>query len=90
VATYIGVAIYVILYVGYSVYDKFVLRSTTHFIPADQVDLDSSAVWGRGEGSLVREREREQMDSRRKEVEIHAGSHSYALSMWLRRIRERG
>lgn len=54
VATYIGVALYIILYCGYSVYERFVLHRSTHFVPLREVDLVTDAVWGPGEGEEVR------------------------------------
>ncbi|PPR08190.1 hypothetical protein CVT24_001573 [Panaeolus cyanescens] len=45
VATYIGVALYIVLYTGYSVYQKIVLGEKNHFIPISDVDFETNAVW---------------------------------------------
>ncbi|KAL6307122.1 amino acid permease-domain-containing protein [Sparassis latifolia] len=58
VATYIGVALYVILYAGYTLYERFWLKKTAHFVPLSEVDLETDAVWGRGEGQRNREYDR--------------------------------
>lgn len=83
VATYIGVGVYILLYLGYSIYDRFVLKSPYHFVPIDEVDLDTDAVWKEGEGALIRQRERE--ESQRKE---EAEGSSYATLNWIRRMRK--
>ncbi|KJA17730.1 hypothetical protein HYPSUDRAFT_146045 [Hypholoma sublateritium FD-334 SS-4] len=57
VATYIGVALYIVLYSGYTLYERFVLGRTTHFVPLKEVDLVTDAVWGPGEGAAVRARD---------------------------------
>ncbi|KAJ3505855.1 hypothetical protein NLJ89_g7194 [Agrocybe chaxingu] len=58
VATYIGVALYTILYTGYTLYERFFLGRTQHFVPLAEVDLVTDAVWGPGEGPGIRARER--------------------------------
>ncbi|CAA7259463.1 unnamed protein product [Cyclocybe aegerita] len=58
VATYIGVALYTILYTGYTLYERFFLGKTKHFVPLAEVDLVTDAVWGPGEGPAIRARER--------------------------------
>ncbi|KAI5999785.1 amino acid permease-domain-containing protein [Pisolithus orientalis] len=57
VAAYIGVALYLVLYVGYIVYERFILGKREHIIPLLKVDLDTDAVWQRGEGLQVRQRD---------------------------------
>ncbi|KAF8582413.1 hypothetical protein K439DRAFT_155882 [Ramaria rubella] len=57
VATYIGVALYIILYAGYGLYERFWLNRRQHFVPLLEVDLDTDAVWKSGEGHLIRERD---------------------------------
>ncbi|KAH9947189.1 amino acid permease-domain-containing protein [Amylocystis lapponica] len=64
VATYVGVALYVLLYGGYTLYERVCLGKTTHFVPLADVDLDTDAVWRRGEGAHVRERERAEKEAR--------------------------
>lgn len=59
VATYIGVALYIVLYSGYTVYDRFYLKRTTHFVPEHEVDLITDAVWGPGEGAAILEKDNE-------------------------------
>ncbi len=84
VASYIGVALYIVLYAGYTLYDRFVVRSPLHFVPLMEVDLDTDAVWRPGEGQLIRAREREEI--RRKE-EMEGSAHG--LRHWVRRVRAR-
>jgi len=54
VATYIGVALYIILFFGYTIYERFYEGKTKHFIPSSEVDLASDAVWEPGQGDLIR------------------------------------
>ncbi|KAH8092518.1 amino acid permease-domain-containing protein [Cristinia sonorae] len=85
VATYIGVVLYAILYAGYTIWQRFflapALRPETHFVPLFQVDLDTDAVWRKGEGVLVREREREE-----KERKIQEEGGRFGLAWWLRKV----
>ncbi|THH29789.1 hypothetical protein EUX98_g4389 [Antrodiella citrinella] len=83
VATYIGVALYAVLYVGYTLWERFLVspRPACHFVPLHQVDLDTDAVWRKGEGELVRERDREEKEAKRRE---DAGK--YGVGVWLRRV----
>lgn len=57
VATYIGVVLYIILYGGYTIYERCVLGKNQHLVPLLQVDLDTDAVWKRGDGIQFRERD---------------------------------
>ncbi|KAF9008054.1 amino acid permease-domain-containing protein [Cyathus striatus] len=50
VATYIGVADYVILYVGYTIYECIFEERRSHFMPLMEVDFISDALWTSGEG----------------------------------------
>lgn len=54
IATYLGVALYAILYGGYTLWERYWLKHKPHFVPLLEADLDSNAVWGRGEGARVR------------------------------------
>ena len=54
VATYIGVALYIILFFGYMIYERFVQGKTTHFVPITEVDLKSDTVWEPGQGDGIR------------------------------------
>jgi len=66
VATYIGVALYVLFYGGYVIYERFILKiQRPHFVPLLQVDLVTDAVWQEGEGDQVREKDRQQKLARR-------------------------
>ncbi|EJD55389.1 hypothetical protein AURDEDRAFT_109729 [Auricularia subglabra TFB-10046 SS5] len=59
VATYLGVGTFTMLYVGYTIYEKFVLKlSKPHFVPPHEADLDTDAVWGPGEGEAIKAKER--------------------------------
>ena len=53
-ATYIGVAVFVLTYVGWTAYELLWLRKRAHFVPLLDVDLDTDAVWGPGDGVRVR------------------------------------
>ncbi|KAG1837510.1 amino acid permease, theoretically lysine-specific [Suillus subalutaceus] len=55
VATYIGVALYIILYLGYTIYERFGLGIRQHFVPLLEVDLQTDAVWKPGEGAMIRD-----------------------------------
>jgi len=57
VATYIGVAVYIVLYLGYILYERFALSRRKHFVSLEEVDLDTDAVWKPGEGKMMRERD---------------------------------
>jgi amino acid permease len=57
VATYIGVALYIVLYFGYTIYERFGLGIRQHFVPLLEVDLQTDAVWKPGEGTMIRDRE---------------------------------
>jgi amino acid permease len=57
VATYIGIALYLVLYIGFSIYQRFYLHEH-HFIPLTSVDLDTDAVWPRGHGVILRRQEK--------------------------------
>lgn len=48
---------YVVLYAGYTLYEYLWLRKRTHFVPLNEVDLDTDAVWGPGEGRRIRAEE---------------------------------
>jgi len=78
VATYIGVGVYMLLYLGYTICDR---KSPYHLVPTEKVDLDTNAVWKRGEGVLVRERE---SDKFKVKEETEGLSHSFRH--WVRRI----
>ena len=57
VATYIGVGLYALCYAGYTLYERLWLKQRTHMVPLLSVDLDTDAVWGRGEGVKIREQQ---------------------------------
>ena len=65
VATYIGVVLYIILFLGYMIYERFYEGKTTHFVPSSKVDLASKAVWEHGQGDLIRARDREESKKRK-------------------------
>jgi amino acid permease len=58
VATYIGVAVYLILYVGYTLFERFGQGKHRHFVPVDEIDFETDGVWRAGEGKIVREADR--------------------------------
>ncbi len=67
-ATYIGLATYLVIYAGYAIHERLYHNKTTpHFIPLLEVDLDTDAVWKRGEGKITREREAHEMEQAKAE-----------------------
>ncbi|KAG1736432.1 amino acid permease/ SLC12A domain-containing protein [Suillus paluster] len=56
-ATYIGVALYIVLYIGYTLYERFWRGIRQYFVPLLEVDLETDAVWKAGEGAMIRDRE---------------------------------
>lgn len=89
VATYIGVALYAILYAGYTLYERFVIpvsrRPPYHFVPLLQADLDTDAVWRKDEGVLIREKEREEKKLSEKQQEATDGVR-YGVWRWVKRM----
>jgi len=55
-ATYIGVTLYLVLYVGYTLYERFGLGICRHFVPLLEVDLETDAVWKPGEDAVAVDR----------------------------------
>ena len=49
--------IYVVCYAGYWLWERFWLGQRRHMVPLAEVDLDTDAVWGPGEGVRIREEE---------------------------------
>ena len=64
VATYIGVALYIILFLGYMIYERFWEGKTTHFIPKSKVDLASDAVWEPGQGDQIRAQDQKESEEK--------------------------
>ncbi|KAI0782594.1 amino acid permease [Abortiporus biennis] len=83
VATYIGVAFYALLFIGFIIYQRYFLREPRIFIPILEVDLDTDAVWKQGEGDIIRQRDRELKE--KKELEEGA---MHGLRHWIRRLRK--
>ncbi|KAI9060005.1 hypothetical protein FKP32DRAFT_1679296 [Trametes sanguinea] len=67
VATYLGLVVYIVCYIGYWLYERFWLKQTTHLVPLMDVDLDTDAVWTAGGG--VRMREEEQLAREKRDAE---------------------
>ncbi|EMD40284.1 hypothetical protein CERSUDRAFT_62300 [Gelatoporia subvermispora B] len=83
VATYIGVALYVILYVGYTIWARIVLNTRTFLIPLNEVDLDTDAVWAPGDGERIRAQEQKEREAAEMESGVRHG-----LRYWLTRVRK--
>ncbi|KDR84458.1 hypothetical protein GALMADRAFT_56386 [Galerina marginata CBS 339.88] len=64
VATYIGVALYIILYSGYTIYKKFIVGKGHHFVPVSEIDFATDAVWRPGDGDAVRARDRQEREEK--------------------------
>ncbi|KII94543.1 hypothetical protein PLICRDRAFT_33339 [Plicaturopsis crispa FD-325 SS-3] len=73
VATYVGVALYIILYGGYTLYERFHLKERQHFVPLLKVDFETDAVWGPGEGEVIRSRDREEAEKKKAEDQDTTG-----------------
>ena len=56
-ATYLGVALLVALYVGHVMYEQCVLGQRGRLVPLLEVDLDTDAVWTAGDAVRFREAE---------------------------------
>jgi len=57
------VALYIVLYGGYTIYEKLVLgRRGQYLVPVKDVDLITDAVWGPGDGDVVRARDKKEHD----------------------------
>ncbi|GAA5831043.1 hypothetical protein JCM3766R1_006215 [Sporobolomyces carnicolor] len=56
VAVWIGLAYFAVLYIGFSIHQRFTSK-TPHFVPLAEADLDTGAVWGPGGGREWREKE---------------------------------
>ena len=67
VATYIGVAVYIVAYFGYWAYELFWLKKRSHMVPLTEVDLDTDAVWRPGDGARIREEEAEEREKELRE-----------------------
>ncbi|GAA5948701.1 hypothetical protein JCM3765_004979 [Sporobolomyces pararoseus] len=82
VAVWIGLAYFLILYVGYSIHQNLT-TDTPHFVPLAEVDLKTGAVWGEGGGREWREKEA----SEKQELKKEKGTRGYILhkikdSLW--------
>lgn len=58
VAAYIGVAVYIVLFCGYVIYERFYEGKKRHFIPKSEVDFVTDAVWKPGDEDVVRAQDR--------------------------------
>ncbi|KAJ8594082.1 hypothetical protein M405DRAFT_809739 [Rhizopogon salebrosus TDB-379] len=56
-ATYIGIILYVALYIGYTMYERFRLGIRQHFVPLLEVDFETDAVWKPGEGAMIQDQD---------------------------------
>lgn len=43
------------LYIGYTLYERFGLGIRQHFVPLVEVDLETDAVWKPSEGTTIRD-----------------------------------
>ena len=69
VATYIGVVLYIVLYAGYAVYERFGLGRRQHFVPLLEVDLETDATWKAGDAARFREDEKKE-DERKASMSL--------------------
>jgi len=67
IATYIGVALYIIFYFGFTLWERFCQQKRPHFVPLLEVDFETEAVWRPGQGAVIRERDRLEDEARRGE-----------------------
>ena len=70
VATYIGVALYVILYSGHTIYERFYEGKTRHFVPKSEVDLVSDAVWEPGRGDQIRAQDQKESEEKESSMKL--------------------
>lgn len=83
VATYLGVIFFMFLYLGYTIYERVFINPPYHIIPLAEVDLDTDAVWKKGEGEMVRQQDRDEDERRaREEATVHG------LKNWVLRMRK--
>lgn len=59
-AVYIGLAYFIVLYAGYSIYQRVKQPELRHFVPLLECDFETGAVWGRGGGQIVKDEEEEE------------------------------
>jgi hypothetical protein len=69
IATYIGVTLYIILYFGFTLWERIHQTKRPHFVPLLDVDLETDAVWKSGQGAATRERDRLEEASRIEKIE---------------------
>ncbi|ORY89404.1 amino acid permease/ SLC12A domain-containing protein [Leucosporidium creatinivorum] len=67
VAVYIGLAYFLVLLVGYSIYHKITQPGVPLFVPWAECDFDTGAVWKRGGGALVWEEEKAAKEELKRE-----------------------
>jgi amino acid permease len=84
VATYIGVALYVMFYLGYSVFERFYEGKSKHFVPTSEIDFVTEAVWNPGEGVAVRERDKNEKQALRN-LEGESSSLQNIVWTWVKR-----
>lgn len=82
VATYIGVALYIILYTGYSAYERFYIGKKQYFVGKRDVDFETSAVWKPGEGTVILERGRKEREDRMLS-DSHSMKRWYGYDIWV-------
>ncbi|CAL1699938.1 unnamed protein product [Somion occarium] len=82
IATYLGVIFYAVLYIGYAIYEYFFLKPPHHFVPLREADLDTDAVWKKGEGDFIRQQEREL----KEKLEALEGE-AHGMKRWMLRLR---
>ena len=68
VATYIGVTVYIILFCGYLVYERFCEGKKRHFISKSEVDLATDAVWKPGDGDKIRAQDHKDSDKKKSSM----------------------
>lgn len=49
--------LYITLYGGYIIYERYGLGKNEHLVPLLEADLDTDAVWKRGQGVQIRGRD---------------------------------
>jgi len=86
VATYIGVALYIVLYSGYTLYERFHLKLQTHFVPLLDIDFDTDAVWKQGEGEVIKARDRAEREIKREEEKRLNGGRKMSLASVIRYV----
>lgn len=80
VSVYIGLAFWVVVFGGYTIWHKLRRRGQPMFVRWQDIDFDNGAVWGRGGGEEWKESERARVAEAKRQHGV--------VGYWLRRVKE--